>query len=180
MGLVLGLRPEERAGLLWRDIDLGADPPTLRVSGQVKRRPDGSVYRDDQPKRATAARRTLALPAGAAKALAEHRRRYGGGDGLVFRSAQGGPLDPSNIRREFAQIAKAAGLDEGFPYLLRHSGASLMLDAGASIEEVADVLGDNPTTLLRHYRHRVRPVADAGLRMAGLFEAIPSGTTGEN
>lgn len=74
------------------------------------------------------------------------------------------------MRREFTRIAKAAGLDEGIPYLLRHSGASLMLDAGASIEEVADVLGDNPAALLRHYRQRVRPVADAGLRMAGLFE----------
>jgi hypothetical protein len=40
-----------------------------------------------------------------------------------------------------------------------------MLDAGASLEEVADVLGDDPATLLRHYRHRVRPVADATKRM---------------
>jgi len=178
VGMALGLRPGELTGLLWSDIDLESDPPTLRVSGQVKRRPSGEVYRDNQPKRATAARRTLALPAGAARALAEHRDRQGTDvpAGLVFRSAQGGPLDPSNVRREFARIAKAAGLDEGFPYLLRHSGASLMLDAGASIEEVADVLGDNPATLLRHYRHRVRPVADGSLRLAGLFEAPQDGT----
>jgi hypothetical protein len=47
-----------------------------------------------------------------------------------------------------------------------------MLDAGASLEEVADVLGDHPATLLRHYRHRVRPVAEAMKRM----QAVPEGS----
>lgn len=32
------------------------------------------------------------------------------------------------------------------------------MDAGAPIEEVADLLGDDPQTLYRHYRHRIRPV----------------------
>ena len=44
------------------------------------------------------------------------------------------------------------------PYLLRHSAVSLPLDAGSPIEEVADLLGDNPQTVYRHCRHRVRPV----------------------
>ncbi|MHB8296912.1 MAG: tyrosine-type recombinase/integrase [Acidimicrobiales bacterium] len=125
-------------------------------------------------------RPALALPAGTARALREYRDRQGGGDGLVFSTLSGAPLDPSNVRREFARIAKSAGLAEGFPYLLRHSGASLMLDAGASLEEVADVLGDSPATLLRHYRHRVRPVADGSLRLAGLFEALPDGMPSES
>lgn len=42
---------------------------------------------------------------------------------------------------------------------------SLLVDAGESIEQVADMLGDDPKTLYRHYRHRVRPVADASLAM---------------
>jgi len=47
---------------------------------------------------------------------------------------------------------------------------SHLLDSGASIEEVADLLGDNPQTLYKHYRHRVRPVADAAAeRMQRLF-----------
>jgi hypothetical protein len=32
---------------------------------------------------------------------------------------------------------------------------SLLIDAGAGIEEVADLLGDDPRTLYRHYRHQV-------------------------
>jgi integrase len=57
-------------------------------------------------------------------------------------------------------VAKNAGLEPTgmVPYLLRHSAVSLLLDAGAPIEEVADLLGDDPQTLYRHYRHRIRPV----------------------
>ena len=77
----------------------------------------------------------------------------------------GTPIDPSGLRRTFARIATRAGLDGDFPYLLRHTAVSLLLDDGASIEEVADLLGDDPRTLYRYYRHKVRPVADVGLRM---------------
>jgi integrase len=78
--------------------------------------------------------------------------------GLIFPSASGSPLDPSNLRHTFARIAKRAGLD-GFAYLMRHTVVSLLLDGGASIDEVADLTGDDPVTLYRHYRHKVRAVA---------------------
>lgn len=92
-------------------------------------------------------------------------------NGLVFASAVGTPLDPSNVRQAFKRLASKAGLSEGFPYLLRHSAGSLRLDGRAFIEQVADILGGNPETLLRYYRHRVRPVADAGLRMQDVLTA---------
>jgi site-specific recombinase XerD len=92
---------------------------------------------------------------------------------LVFCSTVGTPLNPSNVRRTFALIAKRAGIkDADFPYLLRHSAVSLLLDAGASIEEVADLLGDDPRTLYRHYRHKVRPVADLATRMESILAGI--------
>jgi site-specific recombinase XerD len=60
------------------------------------------------------------------------------------------------------------------PYLLRHSAVSLLLDAGAAIEEVADLLGDDPQTVYRHYRHRVRPVlTKAAERMERLLGDRP-------
>jgi len=91
----------------------------------------------------------------------------------VFCSERGTALDPSNVRRTFARVAKRAGIEgHDFPYMLRHTAVSLLIDAGATIEEVADLLGDDPRTLYRHYRHRVRPVADAATRM----ESILGGT----
>ena len=83
----------------------------------------------------------------------------------------GTPLDPTNLRPAFDILDAAASIEGVSPYVLRHSGASLMLDSrSASLEEVADVLGDNPATLLRHYRHRVRPVAEATKRMQAVLE----------
>jgi integrase len=59
------------------------------------------------------------------------------------------------------------------PYQLRHTAASLLLDNGATIEEVADVLGDNPTTVYRHYRHRLRASAAAAVApMERLFGVV--------
>ena len=52
------------------------------------------------------------------------------------------------------------------------SAVSLPLDAGASIEELAHVLGDDPRTLYRRDRRRVRPVADVATRMEALLAGI--------
>ncbi len=61
VGLTVGLRPGELTGLLWADIDLDAKPPTIAVSGAMKRGPDGRVKRG-QVKRSKDGRRTIALP----------------------------------------------------------------------------------------------------------------------
>lgn len=69
------------------------------------------------------------------------------------------------------KAAGKAGMDWAIPYMLRHTAASLLIDQGVSIEAVADLLGDDPRTLYRHYRHRVRRVVDATAPMEALFGA---------
>lgn len=175
LGLAVGMRPGELAGLLWTDLDLDGRPPTLSVSGSMKYADGGKVVGRGDVKRSAAGRRTIALPPHAVKALHEQRRRQdaerdaAGADweehGLVFPSRVGTPLNPNNLRRDFRRFGQRAGIEGSVPYLLRHTAASLMIDRGAGIEQVADVLGDDPRTLLLAYRHRVRPVADAALVM---------------
>lgn len=92
-------------------------------------------------------------------------------EGLVFCSEVGTPIDPANLRRTFARIAGKAEIGHVFPYAVRHTTASLLIDAGATVEEVADLFGDDPITLYRHYRHRVKKVASAGTRMRSLLAA---------
>jgi integrase len=170
LGLTIGLRPGELAGLLWDDCDLEASPPTISVSGSMKRSANGAVKRGDT-KRSTAGRRTLALPPVATDALLTYRESQGNRahfmpEGLVFTAPQGEPVSPHLLARTVAEIARAAGVDRPVvPYTLRHTCVSLLIDSGTGIEEVADLLGDDPRTLYRHYRHKVRPVAGAGLRM---------------
>ena len=87
----------------------------------------------------------------------------------MFCTGTGRPLDASNVRGVFQRIATDAKLDAAFPYALRHTAVSLLIDAGAGIEEVADLIGDDPRTLYRHYRHKVRPVAQAATKMQAVL-----------
>jgi integrase len=103
---------------------------------------------------------------------AEERLRAGDGwedHGLIFAIEGGTPLDPCHVRRTFTRVSKRAGLGSSFPYALRHSTASLLIDGGASIEEEADLFGDDPRTLYKHHRRRIRPVAEAASRMTSIL-----------
>ena len=173
VGLHLGLRPGELRGLRWEDLDLEASPPTLSVTGSMKDGPEGPFL--GPVKKSTAGNRTVELWPSLVTALKEHRARQAaerlrlGGlwndHGLVFPSDTGTPIDASNLRHLYARIARKAGVS-GVPYTMRHSVVSLLLDNGASIDQVADLTGDNPVTLYRHYRHRIQPVARAATLMA--------------
>jgi integrase len=88
--------------------------------------------------------RTVALPASVVAALAEHLAASVAADpaALVFTAPDGGPLRYSNFRRRaWNPAARAAGLAGATPHLLRHTAASLLLDAGASVKDVQRQLG---------------------------------------
>jgi site-specific recombinase XerD len=59
-------------------------------------------------------------------------------------------------------------------YELRHSTASLLLDIGATVEQVADLLGDLPQTVHRHYRHRLQASVSVASERMGALLAEPS------
>ena len=169
--VTIGVRPGEAPGLRWEDLDVEAG--TLAITGSIKRIPraEGRGYDLERGpvKKSKAGERTLQLPDGLLPLLAGHRRhqaaeRLAAGpvwddQGLIFPSEAGTPLDPSNIRKAVIRTAKAAGIaGKVNPYTARHSTASLRLDAGQPLDQVADLLGDDPRTVLKHYRHRDHPV----------------------
>jgi len=72
-------------------------------------------------------------------------------------------IDPSNFRREFKKLTRAAGLGDWTPYEMRHSAASLLVATGVPIEEVADLFGHkDATTLMSVHRHDIAAAVDAG------------------
>lgn len=63
-------------------------------------------------------------------------------DDLVFTSPRGGPLRNHNFRaRVFTPAAVAIGLPELTPHDLRHTAASLAVQAGANVKAVQRMLG---------------------------------------
>jgi integrase len=84
--------------------------------------------------------------------------------GLVFTTTIGTMLDQHNIRREFRQITKAAGLGEDWvPRELRHTFVSIMSAGGVPVEEIARVAGHKQTSTTELvYRRELRPVITTG------------------
>jgi integrase len=165
--LCLGLRPGEVLGLAWPYVDL--DAARLTVAQAQRREPGRLVLGEPKTRKS---RRTLDLPALVVDALRAHRirqaaERLAAGElwadlDLVFPSERGTLMDPRNFRRQFDRVAKAAGLDDLHPHLLRHSAVSLLSAAGVPLEQVADVAGHATTAMTEGvYRHAVAPSVGA-------------------
>ena len=109
-------------------------------------------------------------------ALSDHRRgqaqrRHARGGvvsdtDLVFSTADGGPLDAGNVRRDFRKAIQAApGVDpaDWTPRELRHSFVSVLSDSGVPLEEISRLLGHKSTLVTEVvYRKQLRPVMQAG------------------
>jgi len=176
VGLAMGLRPGELAGLSWRDVDL--DAGVLHVRPALKRESNRPVMGELKTKRS---RRSLGLPPFVVAALRRRQefqaweRAAAGADWsarweaeqLVFTTTAGTPVDPSNLRRYFRRACANAGIGRWMPYEMRHTAASLLSDDGVPLEHVADLLGHDGTRMVAHvYRHAVSPTVDvAAARM---------------
>jgi integrase len=176
LGLSLGMRPGEVTGLRWSDVDW--DAGTLTVAQMRRREADGTLTFCDPKAGST---RVLGMPEDVAAALRSHeadqrRARMAGkaayeATGLVVCTRTGQPIDPSNHRRQVARLAKAAGIfwrPTLTPNELRHSCASLRIDAGMSLPAAADLLGHKDLRMVTQtYRHKTRDVVPAPVSLLG-------------
>ena len=62
-------------------------------------------------------------------------------DQYVFCNVNGGPLNPSNLNRYWHKIIEKAGVRYQKPHALRHTHATLLLEAGEQLHVVAERLG---------------------------------------
>jgi len=80
---------------------------------------------------------------------------YGMRDPFLLRPEvkRGKSLYRYDFRRPFMLYMKAQGCPWVTPHIMRHTFASLLVSAGESIYKVAVWLGDDVTTVQRHYGH---------------------------
>lgn len=149
----LGLREGEALGLTWDAIDLKKG--TIRVYRQLKRIPkkDGTGKEFIlQTTKSPAADRTLDIDEDIIAALRSHRtnqleeklvmgKRWKEPWGLIFVSENGAPIHPSNLLSHFHKTLTRAELPKIRIHDLRHTCATLMLDAGVPLVTVSKILG---------------------------------------
>lgn len=137
-----GLRPGELLGLKWCDLD----GHTIHVRRSV----EINTGELKAPKTKGSVRR-IALSAGTVTGMEPGRAAS---ELPIFPAPRGGHWWHRNfLRHTFNPVANAAQLDIT-PYILRHTMATLLLQAGVNLKVVSERLGHlDVTTTLRSYAH---------------------------
>jgi integrase len=171
-----GCRRGEALGLRWSDVDLDAGRASLRHTiGAI----DHRIYEKSTPKSHRA--RVIDLDANTVAALrswrtrqAEERLLVGPGyddQGLVFCHPDGRPYHPDRFSREFNRRVARHGVPRIRLHDLRHTWATLALQAGIDVKIVSERLGHASATITWDIYQHVTPAmqSDAAERVAGLI-----------
>lgn len=135
-----GIRVGELCGLDLGDIDLGRG--TLRVTGKGNKQ---RTVPFGEP-----AARALERWLGARDELVGEEGRPAGG--ALFLGARGGRLDPRQVRRIVHALTSATGTDLS-PHGLRHTAATHMVEGGADLRVVQELLGHSSLGTTQIYTH---------------------------
>jgi tyrosine recombinase XerC len=134
-----GLRLSEVAGLLPRDVDF--EQSTVTVLGKGKKVRIAPIGR---------------VAMAAVKHYLQWRRSAGpvNSSEPLFRNQQGGALTPRSVARVVSKYAKSvAGAENVSPHALRHSFATHLLDSGADLLAVKEMLGHESVRTTQIYTH---------------------------
>lgn len=185
LAIKTGLRQGELLGLKWDDIDF--DAGTLQVRRQLQR---------DKTFAAPKGRRQRRLDLGALelRALAAHRaqqderrRQWGAawaGQELIFTTDQGRPLGWRDVDRDFKLRLAKAGIKAIRFHDLRHTNATLQLEAGIHPKVVQERLGHSDIGVTLDIYSHVTPTLgrDAAQRLDAVFDdgAIDDGNAADD
>jgi len=163
LALGTGMRRNELLGLRWGDVDLDAGRLTIE---QALEQTATYGIRIKAPK-TKHGRRTISLPAHLVAELRQYWReqqeqRLGMGLGKapdsapVFATADGGHVSPNAITKAWPVAMAAIGMPAVTLHSLRHTHASMLINAGLDILTISRRLGhSSPTITLNVYGHLI-------------------------
>jgi len=173
-----GMRRGEAIGLRWSDVDLEAG----RLAVRRALIPCGRDVIVSEPK-TIKGRRVIAIDPGTVEVLkAQATRQLDEQDewdeawietGLVFTQENGAALDPETVSRHFRQAVKRSMLPTIRLHDLRHTHATLALQAGIHPKVVSERLGHATISItLDTYSHAIPALQEeAAALIAGLVFA---------
>lgn len=132
-----GIRVSEACSLTTSSVDAAA--LTVRVLGKGDKErtvPFGVPARDALDQWTVRARPSLAV-----------------GTDALFVGAKGGPIDPRVVRAMIHRMCARAGVRDIAPHGLRHSAATHLLQGGADLRAVQEILGHSSLATTQRYTH---------------------------
>jgi integrase len=172
-----GMRRGEVLGTRWQDLDL--ETCRLAIRQQLVRSGARVVF---GPPKTRAGRRLVTLDAGTVATLRAHRSRqaeerlrfgpsYSDRD-LVFCRADGSPHDPDVITHQFERDVRSAGRKRIRLHDLRHTHATLLLQANVHPKVVQERLGHSSVMVtIDRYSHVVPNLQeDAATRIGAMVD----------
>lgn len=155
-----GARISEAVGMAIDDLDFGGAAVRLCGKGSKERMvPLGSYARstlqryleNGRPALMAAASLGGARTAQGGSARGRAPARGAGAGGAVFLNARGGQLSRQSAWTVLRTAAERAGLHDVSPHTLRHSFATHLLDGGADVRVVQELLGHASVTTTQIY-----------------------------
>jgi integrase len=161
--VLTGLRRSELCGLQWDIIDLvGRRLSVVKTLQRIK----GYGLVEGQPK-TQRSRRSIALPPQAVDALYSIKNQQTAqqleagpiwnNTGYVFTQADGSPIAPDMISKDFCSIVRKAGLPHLTFHGLRHAHATLFLTYGVHLKTVSERLGHSSIAITADTYSHVLP-----------------------
>jgi len=132
LALSTGMRQGELMGLKWPDVNLK----------------DGYIILNETK---NGERRRVPLTGRGLELLKQHAKVRRLDTDLLFPGKS--PIKPIDLRRPFNNALKAAGIEDFHWHDLRHCTASYLAMNGASLAEIAEVLGHKTLQMVRRYAH---------------------------
>lgn len=175
--IVTGMRLGEVLGLKWADVDFEQGTITIRRGIDTRKRqfkPEGDETKTAGSERTIKMdKETLDLLAAARHERLKQRTRIKVSslridDMLIFGDGVR-PLGEDAVRKTLRRALKTAELPRIRVHDLRHSIASILIDAGVPLATVAEFLGHStPSTTVSTYTHKLRRAKSAaGVLMDG-------------
>ncbi|MFA7078604.1 MAG: site-specific integrase, partial [Syntrophomonas sp.] len=162
--LTTGLRRGELLGVQWGD--LNPDTGALKIRRQVSRvkLPGNPSTLEYAPLKTPSSYRTIMLPAITLKALESHRKQQNEekmrwrtiypDEDLIFCTPLGGKLDTRRLYHVHIKALEDAKIPHTAFHNLRHTVATVLLQAGENIKTIQDMLGHSDVeTTLNCYSH---------------------------
>ena len=168
--ITTGIRRGELMGLQWGDLDL--DHYVISINRNVTYTPDSGIV-VSTPKTECSLRQIPLMPSVAALLLEFRNSSEWSKQDFLFPK-KGNPAlarDPNSITRRVKRFMKLHDLPDMSPHDLRHTCATLLLNKGADIKSVSEILGhsDASTTLNFYVRSDLHQMKTATDKFASAF-----------